>query len=585
MSVESRKPVKVFDPLESPSLKSWGDQPRELGRRNVVIECGWGRLLFGHTFERNQYIADILKDEKQGLRDIALYIRDPQVLLAKAPQHLFIDPSYTYRLLLEDFEAGQRAPANFKIREIDVDKDLDRVNRIYRSRGMVLVDEEFLRITYKGRFIKYWVAEDGETGDLLGVAMSIDHKRAFDDPENGASMWAVAVDPNAPHPGVGIGLAEHVSAYFKDQGRAFVDISVLHNNDAAIKLYEKLGFRQVPVFCIKNKSAINEQLFSPLSADHGLNIYGEIITKEAVRRGIKVEILDAEDGYFRLTHGGRSVICRESLSELTSSIAMSRCMDKHTTARILRRAGLNIPAQMLAAKPKDNLAFLREHAPLVVKPAFGEQGRGITIDVRTRNELKEAIDHAGRLDNRVILEELVKGNDLRIIVIDGEVVAAAERRPPLIVGDGENTIEYLVKKLSRRREKATGGESKIPIDGELKRTVYNAGYELDDILEEGTNLSVRKTANLHTGGTIHDVTPKLHPELRKVAIEAARALDIPVTGLDLMVEAPDKPDYVIIEANERPGLANHEPQPTAERFIDFLFPQSRDADLQPAGRE
>ncbi|MEM1139344.1 MAG: N-acetylglutaminylglutamine synthetase, partial [Pseudomonadota bacterium] len=85
---------------------------------------------------------------------------------------------------------------------------------------------------------------------------------------------------------------------------------------------------------------------------------------------------------------------------------------------------------------------------------------------------------------------------------------------------------------------------------------------------------VRRTANLHTGGTIHDVTDQTHPVLINAAISAARAINIPVTGIDLMVKSPRKPDYVFIEANERPGLANHEPQPTAERFVDLLFPLS-----------
>jgi D-alanine-D-alanine ligase-like ATP-grasp enzyme len=85
---------------------------------------------------------------------------------------------------------------------------------------------------------------------------------------------------------------------------------------------------------------------------------------------------------------------------------------------------------------------------------------------------------------------------------------------------------------------------------------------------------VRKTANLHTGGTLHDVTAKLSPELAAAAVEAAEALEIPVVGLDFIVQRPDRGEYVIIEANERPGLANHEPQPTAEKLIDFLFPST-----------
>ena len=142
------------------------------------------------------------------------------------------------------------------------------------------------------------------------------------------------------------------------------------------------------------------------------------------------------------------------------------------------------------------------------------------------------------------------------------------------MGTGRHSIVELIEKQSRRRAAATGGESHIPMDEETQRAISEAGYSLDSTLPEGETLTVRKTANLHTGGTIHDVTAKLHPTLRKAAIDAARALDIPVTGLDLIVSATDGPDYAIIEANERPGLANHEPQPTAERFIDLLFPQT-----------
>jgi D-alanine-D-alanine ligase-like ATP-grasp enzyme len=87
-------------------------------------------------------------------------------------------------------------------------------------------------------------------------------------------------------------------------------------------------------------------------------------------------------------------------------------------------------------------------------------------------------------------------------------------------------------------------------------------------------VQVRNTANLHTGGTIHDVTDELHPQLAEAAIAAARAIEIPVVGVDFMVKSPRDPEYAFIEANERPGLANHEPQPTAERFIDLLFPLS-----------
>jgi D-alanine-D-alanine ligase-like ATP-grasp enzyme len=98
---------------------------------------------------------------------------------------------------------------------------------------------------------------------------------------------------------------------------------------------------------------------------------------------------------------------------------------------------------------------------------------------------------------------------------------------------------------------------------------------MDDVLPAGRRLRVRRTANLHTGGTIEDVTDRLHPAIADAAVRASRAIGIPVTGLDFLVPDVEGPDHVFIEANERPGLANHEPQPTAQRFVDLLFPETR----------
>ncbi len=155
-----------------------------------------------------------------------------------------------------------------------------------------------------------------------------------------------------------------------------------------------------------------------------------------------------------------------------------------------------------------------------------------------------------------------------------ELVAAAVRKPAEIIGTGRHSVRDLLDRVSRRREAATGGESSIPQDDETERCIAAAGWGYDDVLPEGHSLQVRRTANLHTGGTIHDVTPRLHPTLKDAAIQAARALEIPVVGLDFLVPSVEGDQYVIIEANERPGLANHEPQPTAERFIDLLFPHT-----------
>jgi GNAT-family acetyltransferase (TIGR03103 family) len=194
------------------------------------------------------------------------------------------------------------------------------------------------------------------------------------------------------------------------------------------------------------------------------------------------------------------------------------------------------------------------------------------VDVRTPEDLRTAVEWAGQFADVVLLEELVTGMDLRVIVIDFAVVAAAVRKPAAVVGNGHHSVRQLIASQSRRRASATGGESRIPMDAETERCVRESGHGLDTVLPEGEELLVRKTANLHTGGTIHDVTAELGATLREAAVRAARAIDIPVVGLDFLVPSVEGDEYAIIEANERPGLANHEPAPTAEKFMDLLFP-------------
>ncbi len=558
--------------LNAWKAKLWTEEERV--RRNVIVECGWGRLIFAHTFDSNEVLADVVKAESDNQRDIALYVGDPHIVIALAPQELFLDPSHTFRLYFERRERSTPQPTTYRVRPLESVKDAEAINLIYARRHMVEVDPSFIHSHKDSLSHVYLVAEDRQTNAIIGTVTGIDHTVAFNDPEQGSSLWALAVDPQTQHPGVGEALVLNLVEHFTGLGRRYIDLSVMHDNRQAIRLYEKLGFMRVPVFCIKNKNEINEPLFLG-NAPEDLNPYAKIITREAQRRGVHVHVLDAEHSYFCLSFGGRNIVCRESLSELTSAIAMSRCDDKRVTHRLLTEAGLAMPAQVRVSDGKERyLAFLEQHRRVVVKPARGEQGAGVSVGISTLSDLKGAIERAGQGGGEVLIEEMVSGQDLRIIVIDYRVVAAAIRRPPEVVGDAEHSIRDLVERQSRRRQAATGGESSIPLDAETERCLAEAGHRLDDVLPLGKTLTVRKAANLHTGGTIHDVTDELHPHLVEVAKRAAEVLDIPVVGLDLMVPSVLKPEYWIIEANERPGLANHEPQPTAQRFLDLLFPQT-----------
>ncbi|WP_339543768.1 N-acetylglutaminylglutamine synthetase [Pseudomonas sp. RA_35y_Pfl2_P32] len=539
----------------------------------IAVHCGWGRLLIGHTFPDAASLARELAHEEPGERDIALYVAAPQQVLGLEPAQLFLDPSDTLRLWFSDYRQATRVFRGFRIRRAQSDADWHAINQLYQARNMLPIDPQRLTPRHHGGPV-YWLAEDEGSGAVIGSVMGLNHDKAFADPEHGSSLWCLAVDPQCSRPGVGEVLVRHLVEHFMSRGLSYLDLSVLHDNRQAKQLYTKLGFRTLSTFAIKRKNGINQALFLGPGPQADFNPYARIIVDEAHRRGIDVQVDDAPAGMFTLSHGGRRVRCRESLSDLTSAISMSLCQDKSLTHKVLKAAGLNLPAQQRAGNADDNLAFLDEHQRVVVKPLDGEQGQGVAVDLQSIDELQQAIDDARRFDSRVLLESFHQGLDLRILVIGFEVVAAAIRRPAQIIGDGQHTIDALIQAQSRRRQAATDGESKIPLDHETERTLQAAGYTYSSILPAGERLCVRRTANLHTGGTLEDVTEGLHPTLVDAAVRAARALDIPVVGLDLMVPAADQPDYVFIEANERAGLANHEPQPVAERFVDLLFPHS-----------
>ncbi|HEX2285332.1 MAG TPA: N-acetylglutaminylglutamine synthetase [Mycobacterium sp.] len=543
---------------------------------DVALELGWGRLIFGQTFADPAKLAEVLRHEGLGRRDICIYAREPQVLVAMAPAELFIDPSHTYRLRFSDNDVPDASPTGFTVRTLESAEDAEEMNRVYVRCGMVPAPVEVLWDNHLHReAVDYLVAVRDDDKTVVGTVTGVDHKRLFSDPEDGSSLWTLAVDPASSLPGVGAALTRALAAIYRDRGRAYMDLSVAHDNAAAIALYEKLGFERVPVMAVKRKNAINEPLFThPPETVDDLNPYARIIADEAMRRGIWVEVLDAEAGEMRLSHGGRSVVTRESLSEYTSAVAMARCDDKRLTRRIVSEAGIVVAKGRLATFDEQDHAFLNEVGDVVVKPTRGEQGKGITVGVDGPDELEAALARAREQHPEVLIEQRATGDDLRLVVIDGRVVAAALRMPAEIVGTGHHTVRELIEAQSRRRAAATGGESRIPIDAVTEATVKEAGWSFDDVLTEGLPLRVRRTANLHQGGTIHDVTAKVNPELCDVAVKAADAIGIPVTGIDLLVPDVTGPEYVFIEANERPGLANHEPQPTAKAFVDFLFPGS-----------
>jgi len=303
-----------------------------------------------------------------------------------------------------------------------------------------------------------------------------------------------------------------------------------------------------------------------------LNPLSMIIVDEALNRGIDVEIIDSKLGYFCLTKDNISVVCHESLSELTSSIASSICNNKFLSSSILRENHINTTNQLIVEDIDSALLFLEKYKKVVLKPIDGEQGNGVIVGISSKNDLISAYTEVKSFQ-KLIIEDYIEGIDVRFVIIDYQVIAVASRTPPILKGDGISTINQLIENYNKKSLLDSDGISFIPIDIGTMLSIASSNYTLESILKDNQNLQVRMNSNVHTGGTIKDITNDISDDFKNIAIKIAKIINIPVVGIDMMIPSLNSTEYTFIEANERPGLINHEPYPTAEKFIDFIFKQ------------
>lgn len=296
-----------------------------------------------------------------------------------------------------------------------------------------------------------------------------------------------------------------------------------------------------------------------------------LIINEAQKRSIEIEMISEEKGLFKLNYKGKTIFCHRSLTEHTSVISAEICRDKQLTNLVLKKAGIKVPDQIKAKDLKTNKDFLDKHKRIVVKPADESLGRGVSVDIRTYSEMEKIIDRlciSG--DENIIIEDYIEGEDLRVLIIDYKYVAAVHRTAPTITGNGKDTILELITNLNTQRS----SQKPIPVNYETIRCIALEGYKSTDVLPKEITIPVRKNTNEHTGGIPTDVTTKINPKLKTISENIARILNTPIVGIDFLLPKVDSDIYCVIEANCRPGLDGHEPQPVAEKFIDFLFPET-----------
>jgi cyanophycin synthetase len=279
---------------------------------------------------------------------------------------------------------------------------------------------------------------------------------------------------------------------------------------------------------------------------------------------------------------------RATMTSKTSSLAVDVAGDKELTTRLLAAAGLPVPRSYPVRSVEDALAAARRLGfPLVVKPLDGNHGRGVHLDLRSEEEVAAAFPAAQAEARRgtVLVETYVAGNDYRVLVVGGRMVAIAERVPAHVVGDGEHTVAELVGITNADPRRGVGHEkvlTRIRVDQAAVELVRDQGFELDDVPPEGAMVKLTLTGNMSTGGISIDRTDEAHPDNVEIAEEAARVVGLDVAGIDFI--APDLAEPVresggaIVEVNAAPGFRMHthptvgEPQYVAKPVVDLLFP-------------
>ena len=294
-----------------------------------------------------------------------------------------------------------------------------------------------------------------------------------------------------------------------------------------------------------------------------------------------------EQSLVQLGHGKYQQRIQATVTGKTSHIAVELASDKEETNKILGSLGLPVPRQELVqSEGAARRAARKIGFPVVTKPYNGNHGRGISIRLTNDEEVVEGFLKAKEISRSVIVETYCEGDDHRLLVVNGELVAATRRTPGHVVGDGTHTIRELVEIVNQDPRRGVGHEkvlTRIELDAQAEMMMARVDVTADTVPEAGRIIYLRSTANLSTGGTATDVTDIIHPDNREMAVRAIKAIGLDVGGVDFL-STNIAESYKIIgggicEVNAAPGFRMHvapsegKPRDAAGPVIDMLFPQ------------
>jgi cyanophycin synthetase len=285
-------------------------------------------------------------------------------------------------------------------------------------------------------------------------------------------------------------------------------------------------------------------------------------------------------------HGKYQQRIQATTTGRTGNIAVDLAGDKEETNGILRDLGLPVPEQIIVRRENDAVrAAKRIGFPVVLKPLAGNHGRGVSINLKTDEEVELGFKKAREHGRTIIVESYIEGFDHRLLVVNGELVAAAKREPGHVVGDGKHTITELVDIVNEDPRRGVGHEkvlTRLEFDHQAERLLKKLGYDRDTVPAKDEIVYLRSTANLSTGGTALDVTDVIHPDNREMAIRSIKAIGLDIGGVDFLTNdialSYREAGGAICEVNAGPGFRMHvapsegTPRDVAGPVIDMLFP-------------
>jgi cyanophycin synthetase len=309
------------------------------------------------------------------------------------------------------------------------------------------------------------------------------------------------------------------------------------------------------------------------------------LVRAAEQRGIPWLRLN-DQSLVQLGHGKYQQRIQATVTGRTPHISVELASDKEETNKILAGLGLPVPQQELVNNETQAVRAARRMGfPVVTKPYNGNHGRGISIRLTGDAEVAQGFHVAREHSRSVIVETFLEGEDHRLLVVNGELVAATRRTPGHVVGDGERNIAALIETVNQDPRRGVGHEkvlTRLELDAQALKMLERAGLTAESVPPKGEIVYLRSTANLSTGGTATDVTDVIHPDNREMAERAVRAIGLDVGGVDFLskdiTESYRSIGGGICEVNAAPGFRMHvapsegTARDVATPVIDMLFP-------------